>query len=172
MPCSELAIPGNGHDARHRRSASPIVAVHLDLKGVMFKPRYHAQLLRDLASQGVNAVLVEYEDIFPFDGIEVAWDPSVCWTTQTLRRFLALAAESGIEVIPLQQTLGHLEYVFRWDRYRRYAEDRKYPSTLALSSGAGRRLVVGLAHIVLGQPGGMGVRPAPPRSHPCPARYV
>lgn len=115
----------------------------------MFKSRYHAQLLLDLASQGVNAVLVEYEDIFPFDGIDIAWDPSVCWTTKTLQRFLALAEEASIEVIPLQQTLGHLEYVFRWKRYRRYAEDRKYPSTLALSSKAGRRLVVNMLEQVL-----------------------
>jgi len=102
----------------HPRNAFEIVGVHLDLKGVMFRKDYAEELFADLAGQGINTVLVEYEDTFPFDGIELAWDRSACFTGASLRRFLEAAAESGIEVIPLQQCLGHLEYLFRWKRYR------------------------------------------------------
>ena len=50
------------------------------------------------------------------------------------------AHQRGIEIIPLQQCLGHLEYVFRWQRYRRFAEDRKYPGTLCLSCSLFKRI--------------------------------
>lgn len=42
-----------------------INAIQIDLKGVLFKPSYFSQLMSDLKDQGVNAVLVEYEDVFP-----------------------------------------------------------------------------------------------------------
>jgi len=55
-----------------------IIGVHLDLKGVMFRPGYIPQLAEDLAHRNINTVLVEYEDIFPFRDIEIAYDRSVC----------------------------------------------------------------------------------------------
>ena len=131
----------------------PIIGVHLDLKGVMFKPSYIPQLLGDLAGQGINTVLVEYEDVFPFEGLDIAYDRSVVWSRPTLAKFQAEAAKNGIEIIPLQQCLGHLEYVFRWRKHRYAAENRKYPSTLCLSSPAGKKLVAGmLRQVIEGHP--------------------
>jgi len=124
-----------------RPNAKTIVGLHLDLKGVMPRPDYVPELFADLASQGINTVLVEYEDTFPFEGIDVAWDRSVCFTSRSLCRFLAAAAENGIEVIPLQQCLGHLEYVFRWKRYRRWALNPAYPGTVDLGKPRARALV-------------------------------
>jgi hypothetical protein len=115
-----------------QRFRPPIIGVHVDLKGMNFKPAYIPQYLADLASQGVNTVLVEYEDVFPFSGIDVAFDPATRWNGATLRRFLGAARESGIEVIPLQQCLGHLEYVLSWNRYRHLAEDPSIPNTIRL----------------------------------------
>lgn len=124
-----------------------MIAVHLDLKGVMFRPSYIPELLADLAGQGINTVLVEYEDIFPFKGIDIALDKRVVWSRATLLTFLDEARRNKIEVIPLQQCLGHLEYVYRWDKYRRHALDRKYPSTLNIDDTAACALI----HEMLGQ---------------------
>jgi hypothetical protein len=121
-----------------------LVGVHLDFKGVQFKPSYLPQLMADLAGQGINAILAEYEDIFPFDarrGIDVVEDRSAVWTPAILRRFQSLAAQHGIEIIPLQQCLGHLEYVYRWKRYRGMALDRKYPSVVNITSPRARAMV-------------------------------
>lgn len=125
-----------------KKTTDPIIGVHLDLKGVVFKPDYIPQHLADLASQGVNLVLVEYEDIFPFDGIDIAGDRKVVWSRKTLATFLSEAKKNGIEVMPLQQCLGHLEYIFRWRDLRKHAEDKKYPSTLKLDDKRGRALIV------------------------------
>ena len=127
----------------------PIIGVHLDLKGIVFKPGYIPQLMRDLASQGINAVLVEYEDVFPFKGIDIAFDKDTTWSKATLTRFREEAAGNGIEIIPLQQCLGHLEYVFRWKKYAKHAEDRKYPSTLSLTDEKGKALVKEMLRQVL-----------------------
>jgi hypothetical protein len=107
-----------------------LAAVHLDLKGVLFRPEYMPRLFADLAGQGINAVLVEYEDVFPFQCVEVAWDKASCWTPDTLRAFQAAAAENGVEIIPLQQCLAHLEYLFRWPAYRRLSEDPAEAATV------------------------------------------
>lgn len=140
---------------KFRSSTQPApfqVGVHLDFKGVQFKPAYLPQLMSDLAGQGVKVILAEYEDIFPFDaqrGIDVAEDRASVWTPALLRRFRSLAAEQGIEIIPLQQCLGHLEYVFRWQRYRRLALDRNYPSVVNVTLPRARSLIFEMLEQVL-----------------------
>ena len=110
--------------------SAPIIGVQLDLKGMNFKPVYIPQYLADLASQKVNAVLIEYEDVFPFRGLEIAADPASVWSRATLQKFLREAKRHRIEIIPLQQCLGHLEYLLGWKKYRHLAEDWDYPSTI------------------------------------------
>lgn len=130
-------------------SDKPLIGVHLDLKGMQFKASYDAELLTDLAAQGINTVLVEYEDMFPFTQNDIALDRKRVWSRARLKAFLDMAAQLGIEVIPLQQCLGHLEYLFRWDHYVSLAEDKKYPSTLSLRSKQGRAFVKDLLRQVL-----------------------
>lgn len=118
-----------------------IIGVHLDFKGMMLRFHYQLQWLQDLAAQGVNTVLVEYEDAFPFDTLKVAGDPHTAWNEDMLAEFLARARELDIEVIPLQQTLGHLEYLLGQESYRKYALDWSYPGTLDIYNPEGRALV-------------------------------
>ncbi len=127
----------------------PIIGIHLDFKGVMFRPDYIPQLLTDLAGQGINTVLVEYEDIFPFDGWDIAADSSVSWSESTLQDFLKAADKNGIEVIPLQQCLGHLEYVYRWECYRSFALDHSYPSTVDFENAEARKQIFDMLRQVI-----------------------
>lgn len=122
-------------------TASPMIGVHLDLKGVVFKPSYFPQLMRDLAAQKVNTVLVEYEDIFPFRGIGIGRRPEV-WSQATLRKFLSETKKNNIEVIPLQQCLGHLEYLLGWKKYRHLAEKPNYPSTIKVDDSQSTGLIL------------------------------
>ena len=120
----------------------PIIAYHLDLKGVQIRSNHIPQLLADLAGQGINTVLVEYEDTFPFTPpVRVAWDPKTSFTTVSLRAFIKEANRCGIEIIPLQQCMGHLEYLLRWKRYAGFAQNQDYPSTLRLDKPKARAFV-------------------------------
>ncbi len=110
--------------------SNSLITVHLDLKGVMFKPSYLPTLLKDLKDQGVNSVLVEYETVFPYKGLDASDDPSTILTPAQLKRFLGEAKKLGIEVIPLQQCLGHLEYILFKKQYQHLAEDPKFPCAI------------------------------------------
>jgi len=127
----------------------PIIGIHLDLKGMNFKPAYIPQYLADLASQKINAILVEYEDVFPFHGLDITGDRTRLWSRATLQTFLREAKRHGIEVIPLQQCLGHLEYLLGWKRYRRFAEDRNYPSTIRVDAPQAVGLITDMLRQVL-----------------------
>lgn len=101
----------------------PLVA-HLDLKGVQYRHAYYEEYFRNLRLLGYDAVLVEYEDVFPFRSTPVGGRPEEVWSRDFLLRFLEIATEAGIEVVPLQQCLGHLEYAFRHPENRRFSVPR------------------------------------------------
>jgi len=130
----------------HARSLSiqkamhKLIAAHLDLKGVSFKPAYDHEYLENLHALAINTLIVEYEDAFPFEGFQMAHDKHVVWSRRRLSDFQKKAASLGIEIIPLQQTLGHLEYVFRWQNYASYTLPG-HPSTLDIWNKKAVRMI-------------------------------
>ncbi|MBN1554383.1 MAG: family 20 glycosylhydrolase [Phycisphaerae bacterium] len=88
----------------------PIRGVHLDLKGVPPTFERLLELLKVFAACRYNAVLVEWEDQFPWR-VDQAFRGPTCYTLDQVRQFHAAAAEAGLEIIPLVQCLGHLEWV-------------------------------------------------------------
>lgn len=97
------------------------LAAHLDLKGVQYRHDYYEEYFRNLRQLGYDAVLVEYEDVFPFQSASVSSHPEEVWSMDFLRHFQKLAARENIEIIPLQQCLGHLEYAFRQPENQRFS---------------------------------------------------
>jgi len=87
----------------------PIIAIHLDLKYIMPSQDYLRHWVRQLPRWGCNTLLLEYEDKFPFRKYpfvrgEAAFKP------EELRSFLAICRSAGLRVVPLVQTLSHLEF--------------------------------------------------------------
>lgn len=127
----------------------PLIGIQLDLKGMNFKPSYIPQYFTDLASQKINAVLVEYEDVFPFRGHRFTKETSRIWSPATVRTFLREAKRHDIEIIPLVQCLGHLEYALAWKSYRRFAENYAYPSTIRVDDPGAVRFITDLLQQIL-----------------------
>lgn len=127
----------------------PIVGLHLDLKGVQFRPDALPQLLDDARGQGINTLLAEYEDVFPFEGLNIAADPPTAWTREGLQRFLEECAARGLQVIPLQQCLGHLEYLLAREDYSHFALDPSYPGTLDITNSQAKFLVLSMLEQML-----------------------
>lgn len=98
----------------------PKLIAHLDLKGIHLRNSYYEEYFENLAQLGYDALLVEYEDLFPFRSVSVAIDPEEVWSPEFLQSFLSCAKKHEIEIIPLQQCFGHLEYLFRWSDYARF----------------------------------------------------
>ncbi len=125
-------------------TASPLLIAHLDLKGVTLTSPLLLERVKRLAGYGYNALLVEYEDCFPYKSAALAAGPEEVWTSAYHAEFLATAREAGVEIIPLQQTLGHLEYALRWDAYAAYRMPVGFPSTLHIGSAAAKAWLKGL----------------------------
>ncbi|HWL52904.1 MAG TPA: family 20 glycosylhydrolase [Chthoniobacteraceae bacterium] len=122
---------------------------HLDLKGVRLRPAFLPEYLENLQTLGFRALVVEYEDVFPFRSARVSMHPEEVWSRDFLETFLAKAHSLGIEIIPLQQCLGHLEYAFRREENRPYAFGQGVPRDLHLGRPEARQWLKGLLAEVL-----------------------
>lgn len=111
-------------------------AVHLDLKGLAPSPERLLSLPRLFAAAGFNAVLVEWEDAFPWTVDERFRGPNA-YGPETVAAFRDSAATAGLEIIPLVQCLGHLETPLGVPGYERLREVPGDPSCLnPLAEGA------------------------------------
>jgi hypothetical protein len=88
---------------------STVIGVHLDLKYLMPTQASLIAWIHDLAHAGVNTLLLEYEDAFPFKTYPFL-KRADAFTPENLHAFLHAARACGITIIPLVQTLSHLEF--------------------------------------------------------------
>lgn len=86
----------------------PVRGIHLDLKGTPPTADRLVELLNIFAAARYNAVLVEWEDSFPWT-VDERYRSSTAYTPAEVGRFCEAAAELKIELIPLIQCLGHME---------------------------------------------------------------
>uniref|UniRef100_A0A672IHI5 beta-N-acetylhexosaminidase n=1 Tax=Salarias fasciatus TaxID=181472 RepID=A0A672IHI5_SALFA len=89
--------------------------VHLDLKGAPPRVEYLHKLIELFSELGVNGLLVEYEDMFPYEGqlklLQATVHPA--YSREEVLSMQELARSKGMEVIPLVQTFGHMEFVLK-----------------------------------------------------------
>ena len=113
----------------------PIIGVHLDLKYLMPSKRYLLQWVRQLAELGINTLLLEYEDKFPFQKRPYLRDAQA-FTPEELREFLSTARQAGLRVIPLVQSLSHLEFALAHDELADLREAPNVPTQICPSNPA------------------------------------
>jgi len=130
----------------------PVRGVHLDCRAQMLRFDRVLEVLEDLARWGCNTVLLEYENRFPFTGRLRQVAASDTLTKGQVREINRVAAGLGLQIMPLVQCLGHLEYVVRFPRFRRLVERRVWspvPYAVCPTRPGGRKLLRELARQVL-----------------------
>ncbi len=90
---------------------------YLDLRNVFPPFERMLSFIRELSYCKINTLVVEYEDKLPFETMGFLRHPSDCFTEEEFSALLSTAEENFIEVIPLQQSFGHLEYVLKYPEY-------------------------------------------------------
>ncbi|XP_015250818.1 PREDICTED: hexosaminidase D [Cyprinodon variegatus] len=89
--------------------------VHLDLKGARPRIGYLHKLIELFSRLGADGLLVEYEDMFPYDGelklLQATAHPA--YSREEVMSIQESAKARGMEVIPLVQTFGHMEFVLK-----------------------------------------------------------
>lgn len=110
--------------------------VHLDLKGAPPIVSYYKKLFPLLQMLGANGLLIEYEDMFPFHGPLEQISARNAYTKNELTEILYLAKMNDLEVMPLVQTFGHLEFVLKLQDYQNLREVPAYPQVVCPSNNA------------------------------------
>ena len=125
-------------------SAFKIRGFHLDLRIQVMKMPALKNFALKLSRQGINTLVMEWEGSYPF-----LQDPLIpnrfAYSRQEVKDFIAYCQTLHIDVIPLQQSFGHVEYILRHAKYAALREDDKdfsqvCPSELALNKELFTRL--------------------------------
>jgi hexosaminidase len=99
------------------------VGLHLDFR-IQVPP---IAALNSLATKahdlGLNTLIIEWEASFPFDSHPII-PGKYAYNKREVTSFLAHCARLGLEVIPLQQCFGHVEYILRHERYAALRESQ------------------------------------------------
>ena len=133
------------------RAAQPIIptrGVHLDLKGMPPTANRFRELLKLFAAAHYNAVLVEWEDTFPWTVDERFRSPTA-YTAEDIRHFQEAARTLGLEIIPLVQCLGHMETPLSVPGYEHLREELDDSSVLNPLAAGARDLVQRMVDDVL-----------------------
>lgn len=97
---------------------------HIDLRNEVMTVEALKQFASTLAGMNINTILMEYEATFPYQK-----HATICskdsYSRAEISDFVSYCKGLGIEVIPMQQNFGHVEYILRHDRYNSLAENRK-----------------------------------------------
>uniref|UniRef100_A0A1B6ENS6 beta-N-acetylhexosaminidase n=1 Tax=Cuerna arida TaxID=1464854 RepID=A0A1B6ENS6_9HEMI len=116
--------------------------VHLDLKGAPAKVSYYKDFFPLIRSLGATGLLVEYEDMFPYSNGDI---PAANMYSRTdIKSILKTAEENNLEVIPLVQTFGHLEFVLKLKEFENLREVPNYPQVICPSRNGTMPLLRGM----------------------------
>ncbi|XP_058263317.1 hexosaminidase D [Hemibagrus wyckioides] len=126
--------------------------VHLDLKGAPPRISYLYELIQLFADLGANGILMEYEDMFPYEG-ELKILQSKSHPPYSREEIIAIqdaAYSKGLEIIPLVQTFGHLEFVLKHNTFSKFREVSHCLGTLNPHSKQGLALILEMVNQVMG----------------------
>jgi len=97
---------------------------HLDLRIQVMTMDALKAFAVQLRDEGINTVIMEWEGTYPF-GKHPLIPNRYAYTREEVVSFVKYCNKLGIDVIPLQQSFGHVEYILRNDRYKELREDAK-----------------------------------------------
>ena len=104
--------------------------VHLDLKGAPPTINYLKKVLSMSLDLGATGVLLEYEDMFPWTGRLAVAAATNHYTKAEVEDLLDHCKTIGLEVIPLVQTFGHLEFVLKHKEFAYLRDVAEMPESL------------------------------------------
>lgn len=97
---------------------------HIDLRiQVMTMPALKS-FAKELSDFGINTLVMEWEAAYPYDK-HATISNKYAYTREQVKDFVNYCDSLGIDVIPLQQCFGHVEYILRHSRYANLRESNK-----------------------------------------------
>lgn len=101
-----------------------VVAYYVDLRVQVMPAKALKAMAKEISSLGFNTLVMEWEATYPYANHRIISN-RYAYTREEIVDFIAYCDGLGLDVIPLQQSLGHLEYLLKHDRYAYLRADRK-----------------------------------------------
>lgn len=102
----------------------PVRGFHLDLRVQVMKMPALKAFAKKLSQNGINTLVMEWEATYPFEKHAVISN-KYAYSRAEVKSFIAYCDSLKIDVIPLQQSFGHVEYILKHYRYKDLREDQK-----------------------------------------------
>lgn len=120
-------------DAKDQNTSLPLVqisdepalsyrAIHWDVKHHLETKDYYYEILDKLASQKINAVIVEIEDKLAFQ-LQPKIGSADAFSIEEWKAISDYAKARNIELSPLVQGLGHASFILKHDEYKDLRDD-------------------------------------------------
>ncbi|GMT21144.1 hypothetical protein PFISCL1PPCAC_12441, partial [Pristionchus fissidentatus] len=132
--------------------------VHLDLKGAPYKAEIFPEVFMLLARMGATGVVIEWEDMFPYEGMLKTAVNGNAYTMKQVDDILSSAARHRLSILPLVQTFGHLEWILKLEQFAHLRDDPALPQVICVGKPEAWELIkdmlnqVGRAHAKHGLP--------------------
>ncbi|MDB5135889.1 MAG: beta-N-acetylhexosaminidase [Mucilaginibacter sp.] len=97
---------------------------HLDLRIQVMPMPALKTFAKRLSESGINTLIMEWEGTYPFEKHPLIPN-RYAYTKAEIVGFVKYCNTLGIDVIPLQQSFGHVEYILRNEKYKELREDQK-----------------------------------------------
>jgi hexosaminidase len=101
---------------------SEVRGFHIDLRIQPMKMPALKAFVRQLAANGINTILMEWEGTYPY-AEEPVISSRYAYSRKEIVGFLRYCHQLNLDVIPLQQSFGHVEYILRHYKYAGIRED-------------------------------------------------
>ena len=95
--------------------------LHLDLKGAIPSLRKMKEQLAWFKKAGFNGIVWEYDDRIPWKSWNGTWRKG--YTAEEMNELHQECRKLGLEIIPLIQILGHLEWLLKYPEYQHLKEN-------------------------------------------------
>lgn len=115
--------------------------VHIDFKGAPPKLLYLQKLFPLIKRFGGTGLLLEWEDMFPWSGNLSPIAAGNAYSKADIKEILKMAAANELEVIPLIQTFGHVEFALKLPDFAHLREVQESPQALCPSYNASTKFI-------------------------------
>ena len=131
-----------------KSTTDSIAGIQIDFKYLMNKKGFLNTLLDWLPKQGINTILLEYEDKFPYRKYPFL-KADDAFTPAELKAFLHKARANKLRVIPLVQSLSHMEFAMDHPELAHLSEAPDIPTQICPSNPESVEFIFDLIREVL-----------------------
>jgi len=110
--------------SKTEQNSFAVKGFHLDLRIQVMTMDALRAFAAKLKTLDINTLVMEWEGTYPFEKHPLIPN-RYAYSKQQIVSFINYCDSLGIDVIPLQQSFGHVEYILRNERYKELREDQK-----------------------------------------------